>query len=113
MQSITHMDEDHYSGILELLEMGKIRYLGLPDVPRDETFQKILQAAHRSETQVFFLSREKKIDGKDISLEVMHPFEGVFFGNKMQRPWYCREKLLGKKIILTGGRGKRRRRGIA
>lgn len=98
---ITHMDEDHYSGILELLEMGKVRYLGLPDVPRDETFQKILQAAHRSETQVFFLSREKKIDGQDISLEVMHPSKGSSL-EKNAASLVLQGKLLGKKIILTG-----------
>ena len=98
---ITHMDEDHYSGILELLEMGKIRYLGLPDVPKDETFQKILNAARHSETQVFFLSRGKKIEGGDISMEVIHPAKGSSLG-KNAASLVLQGKLLGKKVILTG-----------
>ena len=36
---ISHMDIDHYSGIRELLEMGKIKYLGLPEIPKDETMK--------------------------------------------------------------------------
>ncbi len=37
---ISHMDIDHYSGIKELLEMGKIKYLGLPEIPKDETMKR-------------------------------------------------------------------------
>ena len=51
------MDIDHYSGIKELLEMGKIKYLGLPEIPKDETMKKIIGIAKKRGTTIFYLSR--------------------------------------------------------
>ena len=50
---ISHMDIDHYSGIKELLEMGKIKYLGLPEIPKDETMKKIIGIAKKRGTTIF------------------------------------------------------------
>ena len=58
---ISHMDIDHYSGIKELLEMGKIKYLGLPEIPKDETMKKIIGIAKKRGTTIFYLSRGRQI----------------------------------------------------
>lgn len=70
---ISHMDIDHYSGIKELLEMGKIKYLGLPEIPKDETMKKIIGIAKKRGTTIFYLSRGRQITTKDGSLKVLHP----------------------------------------
>ena len=56
---ISHMDIDHYSGIKELLKMGKIKYLGLPEIPKDETMKKIIGEETRNN---YFLSFKRKAD---------------------------------------------------
>ena len=65
---ISHMDIDHYSGIKELLEMGKIKYLGLPEIPKDETMKKIIGIAKKRGTTIFYLSRGRQITTKDGSV---------------------------------------------
>ena len=69
---ISHMDIDHYSGIKELLEMGKIKYLGLPEIPKDDTMKKIIGIAKKRGTTIFYLSRGRQITTKDGSLKVLH-----------------------------------------
>ena len=49
------MDIDHFSGIKELLEMGKIKYLGLPEIPKDETMKKIIGIAKQRGTTMCYL----------------------------------------------------------
>ena len=88
---ISHMDIDHYSGIKELLEMGKIKYLGLPEIPKDETMKKIIGIAKKRGTTIFYLSRGRQITTKDGSLKVLHP---------------SKEQSDGKECGIVGNAGK-------
>lgn len=98
---VTHMDLDHYSGMLELLEMGRIEYLGLPKVPKDDVYEKIEKTALEKGTTLFYLSRGKKIYGEDFSLEVLHPEKNTKL-EKNAASIVLQGELLGWKVLLTG-----------
>lgn len=95
------MDLDHYSGMLELLEMGRIEYLGLPKVPKDDVYEKIEKTALEKGTTLFYLSRGKKIYGEDFSLEVLHPEKNTKL-EKNAASIVLQGELLGWKVLLTG-----------
>lgn len=98
---ISHMDEDHYSGILELLEMGRIEYLGLPDVPRDTAYESVKTAAEKAGTVIFLLAEGKVIKGADFYLKVLHPPAGSSL-EKNAASLVLQGNINGKRILLTG-----------
>lgn len=98
---ITHMDADHYSGILELLGMGKIEYLGMPKISKDTAYKKIEKAAIKNGTKLFYLSKGKKIYGKDFSLKVLHP-EANSQLEKNAASIVLQGEMIGRKLLLTG-----------
>ncbi|MCD8332749.1 MAG: hypothetical protein LUB60_01210, partial [Clostridiales bacterium] len=53
---LTHSDEDHYSGLLELLNDGyEIEYLLLAQsLPRDETWETLTEAARENGTTMVY-----------------------------------------------------------
>ncbi len=106
---ISHMDIDHYSGIKELLEMGKIKYLGLPEIPKDETMKKIIGIAKKRGTTIFYLSRGRQITTKDGSLKVLHPQKNSQM-EKNAASLVMQGKILGYRVLLTGDVEKERRR---
>ena len=95
------MDIDHYSGIKELLEMGKIKYLGLPEIPKDETMKKIIGIAKKRGTTIFYLSRGRQITTKDGSLKVLHPQKNSQM-EKNAASLVMQGKILGYRVLLTG-----------
>lgn len=99
--TISHMDSDHYSGILELLEMGRIEYLGLPDIEEDQAMKKIIDTAKRQNTKIFYLSRGKKIEAEDFKLNVLHPKRNSEL-EKNAASLVLQGDILGHKILLTG-----------
>ena len=98
---VSHMDSDHYSGIMELLEMGRIEYLGLPEIPKDEVMEKMIETANKKGTTIFYLSRGRKITTKDGSLKVLHPQKNSQM-EKNAASIVMQGKMLGYKILLTG-----------
>lgn len=98
---ISHMDTDHYSGIMELLEMGKIEYLGLPEVPKDAAMKKIMQTAKKKGTMIFYLSRGRQITMKDGSFKVLHPQKNSQM-EKNAASLVMQGNILGYRILLTG-----------
>ena len=95
---ISHMDIDHYSGIKELLEMGKIKYLGLPEIPKDETMKKIIGIAKKRGTTIFYLSRGRQITTKDGSLKVLHPQKNSQM-EKNAASLVMQGKILGYRVL--------------
>ncbi len=82
--AITHWDEDHYNGILELLESDEGRQLRVERLLLPETgeelhninYQNILAMARSRGIPVSHLSRGSKIAHGMLSLEVMNPLPG-------------------------------------
>lgn len=98
---ISHMDTDHYSGIMELLEMGKIEYLGLPEIPEDEAMKKVILTARKKGTTIFYLSRGRQIMTKDGNFKVLHPQKNSQM-EKNAASLVMQGKILGYRVLLTG-----------
>ncbi len=98
---VSHMDSDHYSGILELLEMGRIEYLGLPEIEKDSAMEKMIKAADQNKTRIFYLSKGRKIKTKDTYLEVLHPLKNSTM-EKNAASLVMQGKVLGYHLLLTG-----------
>ena len=98
---ISHMDSDHYSGLYELLEMGKIEYLGLPDIKMDSAMEKVIKMANEKNTKIFYLSKGRKIKTRDSNLEVLHPPSQTDL-EKNAASLVFQGKILGHRLLLTG-----------
>lgn len=98
---ISHMDTDHYSGIFELLEMGRIRYLGLPEIPKDDAMKKIVETAKKHGTNIFYLSKGRSITTKDSSLKILHPKKNSQM-EKNAASLVMQGEMLGYRVLLTG-----------
>lgn len=80
---ITHMDEDHISGITSLLEKNatpgtvQIQTLIVPNTSmQDEAFESVVQLAKQQKiTVMYFEKGDKLIDG-ELTFTCMHPYQG-------------------------------------
>jgi competence protein ComEC len=87
---ITHADEDHYSGILELLTMGadngiRIRRLILPDINtayREQEWSVVFEALNASKEviPVSYMHVDSSWQEKDLSFTCLHPPSGYRTG---------------------------------
>ena len=81
---VTHPDEDHYSGIRELLEMGReqgidVRNLVLPDVAeeaRTKEYQELALMAGETGVPVAYISQGQEIRNGKLRLACLHPAKG-------------------------------------
>lgn len=98
---ISHMDTDHYSGLMELLEMGRIKYLGLPEIPKDKAMEKLIKTAKKKGTIIFYLSKGRQITTKNVSLKVLHPEKNSHM-EKNAASLVMQGNMLGYRVLLTG-----------
>lgn len=115
---ISHLDEDHYNGILELLEAMdkeriKISYLVLPKEIKKLTEQKqkleeLLFLAEEKKIQTVFMKGEDRIlDGK-MEILCLHPREGDYTDNANEDSMVLDISYGEFTLLLTGdveGRG--------
>ena len=80
---VTHMDQDHISGLIELLEKSNepgaiiIETLVLPDTTlKDEAYLEMIELANLKNVHVMYLKKGDKIKDGELSLLCMHPYEG-------------------------------------
>lgn len=81
---VTHPDEDHYSGIMELLEQGevqgiRVKNLVLPDVSesaKNEGYQTLVQTARNAKIPIFYLSRGQRLENGKLIFTCLHPEKG-------------------------------------
>lgn len=78
---ITHMDEDHISGLTELLEncdkAGNIRinHLIMPDTSlRDEAYENMKQLAESKNVPVIYLKKGDKLKNGNLKFTCLHPY---------------------------------------
>lgn len=84
---ITHPDEDHCSGIKELIETGgqqgiKIANLVLPDIGKEtknEAYIELEQMAESARIPVSYISREQKVIDDKLTLTCLGPVKGETF----------------------------------
>ncbi|MCI8407673.1 MAG: MBL fold metallo-hydrolase [Lachnospiraceae bacterium] len=78
---VTHMDEDHISGLVELMENcdttgnTKINHLVLPDTSlRDEPYQNMVALAASKNIPVIYLKKGDKLRDGDLKFTCLHPY---------------------------------------
>lgn len=81
---ITHPDEDHCNGIMELLLLAQkegimIRRLCLPDIDksaRTEAYKKVERTALQAAVPVTYFSKGMLLQEGSLSLQCLHPYQG-------------------------------------
>ena len=74
---ITHMDEDHISGVRELLERGyMIDNLILGDVQDKTQYEEIVKLAEKNNTMVQYMAADDLISDGESVITCMHPPSG-------------------------------------
>ena len=81
---VTHPDEDHCNGIMELLEQGeaqgiRVKNLVLPDVSesvKNEGYLTLVQAAGKAKIPISYLSRGQRLENGRLILTCLHPEKG-------------------------------------
>lgn len=78
---VTHPDEDHCNGIMELLEQGKkegitVHHLVLPDIDAEsktDEYRKLEETAQQSKIPVSYLHAGQKLSNGDLEITCIHP----------------------------------------
>ena len=83
---LTHLDEDHISGIRELMEDSqgiRIRQLVVAQaVVRDETYEQLMELCHNSQIPVKYVQTGDRIQTGTVQMEVLHPIASYDAGDK-------------------------------
>lgn len=76
---LSHMDLDHVSGLLELLEMGyDIKNIVLSsEIPPGETLSKLLYLAESNGTHIIYMKQGASCGTKHLSFKCVYPYEGM------------------------------------
>lgn len=119
---VTHPDEDHCNGIMELLEQGKlegiqIRNLVLPDISeaaKSEGYYDLVNLAGQYEIPVTYLHRGQKISSaqgfhlqqsasdRQLQIQCLHPAEDYFTENSNEYSMVLQLQYGGLSLLLTG-----------
>lgn len=80
---ITHMDEDHISGITSLLEKNKtpgsvsIKNLIVPNISlQDDAFQTMITLATNQQVPIIYFQKGDKLKDGKLTFTCMHPYDG-------------------------------------
>lgn len=79
---VTHPDEDHISGIKELLQKHEV-YVGtllLPDIQeewQDEAYQELITLAREQGVEVDMISRGDRLQQGQLALTCLYPYKGI------------------------------------
>jgi len=77
---VSHGHDDHYKGLLPVLENFKVRTLIIPDVDTDEGLLDAIEIARKRKISVEKCEKDDVITlDKKTYIEVLHPREGIYF----------------------------------
>ena len=107
---MTHADEDHISGIRELLTLGKeegirVRALLLPDVSeavRDGTYQELVDLAEENQISVEYIYAGKVRKDNDFQMTCLHPERGLYTSDNNSYSTVLLMEYQGRSLLLTG-----------
>ncbi len=104
---LTHGDEDHYSGLLELLEDGyEVKYLLLAkSMPRDETWEILVEAAEANGTEVILTEEGDSVRMADSEMTCLYPSaeDAGDDTNALSQVWLFERN--GMSVLFTGDIG--------
>lgn len=109
---LTHLDEDHMSGIREILEMvgtkDGVRIEGLlfPDIEmKDEKYRKLWRLAEEKGVRVGKIGSGDVFYGKDWKMECLYPAKGSFCADKNDGSTVLELEYGQFSMLLTGDLG--------
>jgi competence protein ComEC len=104
---VTHGDEDHISGLLEILEDGyPVNCLILADaMPRDEKWDALVSAAKENGTNVVYVSAGDALNLSNATMECLYPSEEDTSddSNALSQVWSL--QMNGLSVLFTGDLG--------
>ena len=105
--SVSHMDDDHISGVRELLESGyRIDHLVLPELDRkDQAYQDMEDLAKENGTPVARISRGDRILLSGAEFLCMHPYSGLSTGDRNDASTVLYMSYQGIDALFTGDLG--------
>ena len=107
---VSHSDEDHINGIVELLEAGKasgvcVEHLFLAKgTQMDEGLERLLSAAEKAGTGVIYLAEGDVVEVEDVRIEVLLPLRNTE-GSGNEFSLVVQLSLPGGDILCTGDIG--------
>lgn len=106
---ITHLDQDHISGITALLEKSKepgaiaIENLVLPDTNlRDEAFEAMVSLAKQQQVPVIYLSAGNRIEDGALQFECLHPAKDFVTSERNDYSTVLQMQYHDFSMLLTG-----------
>jgi len=100
---VSHGDEDHISGVRELLEMSKIRHLVLTEAAReDEKCEKLAGIAAEKGIDVIYIGAGAAWSEGDWHFSCLYPYEGLRAEDSNDESMVLRVDAEGVNILLTG-----------
>lgn len=105
---ISHVDQDHISGIKEILEgkLCKIKTLCLPDIDKaDEAYLELVQMAKQAGSQVVFLKGGDRIEQDDLIIQCVHPSEKMAWADRNSYSMVLWMRYKEANFLFTGDIG--------
>lgn len=104
---VTHGDDDHISGLLEVLEAGyPVRYLVLAEaVPRDDKWELLMSAAEKAGTEIVYVSAGDELGLENARMRCLYPLQDEICddANGLSQVWALTAN--GLSVLLTGDIG--------
>ena len=107
---MTHADEDHISGIRELLMLGKeegiqVKALLLPDISekaRGESYQELASLAEENQISVEYIHAGEVRKDRDFQMSCLHPEKGLYTSDSNSYSTVLLMEYQGRSLLLTG-----------
>lgn len=107
---VTHPDEDHISGILDLLAYGreegiKVKTLGLPKIEsmlQDAAYKELENIAQRNGTEVFYLQAGDVLADGEMYFTCLNPKEDIFYREANEYSVVLEMREQDFSILFTG-----------
>lgn len=109
---ISHPDEDHVSGVKELLAEGDIRVkmLIMPEIRadmQDEAYLEVVELAKRSGAQVRFISEGDAMRYGKLHISCLYPYESLYTNDRNEYSTVLEVSYEDFDMLLTGDIGER------
>ena len=107
---MTHADEDHISGIRELLTLGKeegiqVKALLMPDISekaRGESYQELAALAEENQISVEYIHTGEFRKDHDFQMSCIHPEKGLYTSDNNSYSTVLLMEYQGRFLLLTG-----------
>jgi len=101
---LTHMDEDHISGVRELLSQNEMQIgrIYVSGIPPDETGTAMMELAKKSGVKIGYLTRGAYLAEKNFRMICLYPEKGGNGTDKNENSLVFLLNVYERKILLTG-----------